>query len=213
MRPWQNNLQLRCHAKCKATGHPASPQVRIQLLSIAASDGRPAASNERPRGSVQIWRNLVAVEPPAQKITFVGGFSGEHLYFPKSYSLKIQPNSSQGKPSDSWHHGTGVGQNGSWFCYGHGKVKASSLNAHHPFSGLRVWLTTSFELPTSTSTKPPRFLQTSLFALRTSKLALNQTAHLSVPEMRFTQLDRGQGRFSTLWILLGRRLACNLWAS
>ena len=37
---------------------------------------------------------LVAVDPPAKSLTF-GGFSGKPLDFPKSKSLKIQPNSSQ----------------------------------------------------------------------------------------------------------------------
>ena len=38
---------------------------------------------------------LVAVDPPTKRLTF-WGLSETHLDFPKSESLQIQPNSSQG---------------------------------------------------------------------------------------------------------------------
>ena len=77
-----------------------SAQVRLPT-SFVAESGELASvgilafqeARARPTGCTT-GAFLVAVDPPAKSLTF-GGFSGKHLYFPKSQSLKIQPNSSQ----------------------------------------------------------------------------------------------------------------------
>ena len=48
----------------------------------------------------QIGTNLVAVDPPCQKLTF-WRFSGKHLYFPKLFKSKHQPNSSRAKDTQA----------------------------------------------------------------------------------------------------------------